>query len=129
MNAVASQLAKMTEALPKEISSTAWAFAKVSYDGAIYHTIGKIAESKISQCDAQSLSNLVWVFATVLICPQPLILSISQAAFQCLHTFGAQELANTVWAFTRLLFIERSLCDAISQMCISKIESFVSQRT
>ena len=39
--------AKMTEALPKEISSTAWAFAKVSYDGAIYHTIGKIAEQLI----------------------------------------------------------------------------------
>ena len=37
----------MTEALPKEISSTAWAFAKVSYDGAIYHTTGKIAEQLI----------------------------------------------------------------------------------
>ena len=42
--------------------------------------------------NTQVVYNSEWVFATVLICPQPLILSISQAAFQCLHTFGAQEL-------------------------------------
>lgn len=96
----------------------------------------------MSQCDAQSLSNLVWAFATVFI-HTPLVASIALAAQRALQSFAAQEplrpfesivskaflrLANTVWAFARLLFIDKALCDAMSQMCISKIGQFVSQK-
>lgn len=124
MSAVASRVTTMKEAIPKELSSTLWAFAKLACaDVAFFERVADIAESKIQQCDAQSLSNLVWAFATVLIQPGALVTSIAQASLRSLHTFAPQELANSVWAFARLLFIDRPLCDAISQMCITKVRS------
>ena len=135
--------ATMKEAIPKELSSTLWAFAKLACtDVVFFHAVADIAEcldslhilhhftsfciqlrffmfflssfcpwfvvflvavpsgsfrflvlrSKIGQCDSQSLSNLVWTFATVLIQPGPLIPLIAQASFRSLNTFAPQEL-------------------------------------
>lgn len=55
--------------------------------------------AKINQCDAQSLSNLVWAFATVLIQPGPLIKSIASASFGSLDSFAAQELLGNFGVF------------------------------
>ena len=55
--------------------------------------------AKINQCDAQSLSNLVWAFATVLIQPGPLTKSIASASFGSLDSFAAQELLGNFGVF------------------------------
>ena len=61
--------------------------------------------AKINQCDAQSLSNLVWAFATVLIQPGPLIKSIASASFGSLDSFAAQELLGN---FGGCFFLKQS---------------------
>ena len=64
-----------------------------------------VPRAKINQCDAQSLSNLIWAFATVLIQPGPLVKSIASASFGSLDSFAAQELLGKelLFFFTKLL--------------------------
>lgn len=56
----------------------------------------------LSSCNAQSLANTAWSFATLRYRDAPLMSAISSAALRKIAAFSPQELANTPWAYAVL---------------------------
>merc|ERR1712096_455875 len=81
-------------------ANTAWAFATVGQSNApLLAALGRAAERRVGEFNAQELANTAWAFAKVGQSDAPLFAALARAAERRVGEFNAQDLANTAWAF------------------------------
>mmetsp|Transcript_52895 Transcript_52895/g.116101 ORF Transcript_52895/g.116101 Transcript_52895/m.116101 type:complete len:479 (-) Transcript_52895:205-1641(-) len=87
-----------------------------------------LTRSRISELKPQSLSNILWAFATLSWSPRDGLLDeICDSAMQQIESFNPQDLANTAGALASLKCRKDSFMQAIAEQALMKLDSFVPQ--
>mmetsp|Transcript_97519 Transcript_97519/g.260254 ORF Transcript_97519/g.260254 Transcript_97519/m.260254 type:complete len:479 (-) Transcript_97519:210-1646(-) len=87
-----------------------------------------LTRSRLSELKPQSLSNILWAFATLSWSPRDgLLEQICDSAMQQIESFNPQDLANTAGALASLKCRKDSLMQAIAEQTLAKLDSFVPQ--
>ena len=69
-------------------------------DEQLFKAVGKMAEWRLDQFNAQGLVNTAWACATVGQQDEQLVKALAKMAERRLDQFNAQDLANMAWALT-----------------------------
>ena len=139
----AAAMAKFDEMNPKQLCSTAWAFAiaagKVELPGAAYHAAPDVFEAvaveavgRLSEFNGQDIANLAWAFATASHespSRKRLFDAIgAEVAARQLDEFKPQEMSNTAWAFAAQGHAAPEMFEAIAVEATKRsLEDFNSQ--
>ena len=88
-----------------------------------------ICEETLKTFEAQSISNMVWAFATLDFKDEVFLEKIAKEVCQRdLEKFNTQNIANTVWAFATLDFKDEVFLEKIAkEVCQRDLEKFNSQ--
>jgi hypothetical protein len=120
----AATLAKLDVMNPKQLTSTAWAFATVARDipgearhaaPDLFEAVAQEATGRLADFNAQDIANLAWAFATASY-EAPLVFDALalEVARRPLADFKPQEMVNTVWAFATVGHAAPELLEAIA---------------
>jgi RAP domain/FAST kinase-like protein, subdomain 1 len=115
----------------QEISNIIWAYGKadglIKVDDRLLDALAKTALNNIADFEPQSLSNMVWSFATMSHEAPSLFDAIASAAQARINEFKPQELSNMVWSFATLKHEAPALLDDIASAAPLRINEFKPQ--
>lgn len=89
--------------LPRHISNTAWAVAKLNLlDTALIHALSTQALANISEFEPHSLGSIAWALAGMRDANGPIMSALCIEALQKFVKFDERGLSNMVWSFAHL---------------------------
>ena len=65
--------------------------------GMMFAALGRVAEQRLGECNAQNLANTAWAFVMVNLSDELLFAALARVAACPVGKFNVQELANTAW--------------------------------
>eukprot|EP00933_Yihiella_yeosuensis_P032462 TRINITY_DN26059_c0_g1_i2.p1 TRINITY_DN26059_c0_g1~~TRINITY_DN26059_c0_g1_i2.p1 ORF type:complete len:699 (+),score=115.15 TRINITY_DN26059_c0_g1_i2:99-2099(+) len=109
------------------LSSVAWAFAKVSIcDKMLMEFVCKEALKIVNEWSSQDCANFAWAFAKLGLRKEQLLTAISERSLATIADFSEQSLANLAWAYAMLSNFDRPLFECIATASRKKLSRFSS---
>jgi len=126
MSIIAAEVVnKISEFNHRQLSNTAWAFAKCGlWNDQLVTTIAQECISKIETFSAQCLMNVSWAMAQWGTRNDELMTAISKEVTNKVAEFPPGSLAMTAWSFASLNVNNATMMDAVSRVAVEKIDEF-----
>lgn len=101
----AAAITNITEFDPQELSNTAWAVSRFSWQNPpLLDALSASSILTIHEFSSQNLNNPAWSLAVLGVCDRPLMEAIASSSLPKIREFNMQGLANTAWAYDGLGF-------------------------
>lgn len=121
---------KLTRFNTQELASIAWAFAQLHEAPQLVEEIAVISRQRVEDGEtfnAQSMSNLLWSLAKVLVKEETLMEQMAAMAIPQMADFTPQALANTAWSFSTLSVSSPAVMKATAAAALPKLSGFSFQ--
>ena len=126
----AASLARLPSYTPRELSTTAWSFARSRLPThrtmELFEALGEAMVGRVSGASPQGVANTAWGFATAGHVQAQLFDKLAQAVVARVYDYKPQELVNVAWAFAALARPAPKLFEAIATAARPRLFEFSS---
>ena len=95
-----------------------------NWTGAVFRALASVAVRRVSDFEAQSLSNTAWAFVIARQSDMELLGVLARAAEQCIDDVAVQALNNTAWAFATAGLSDVQLFTALARKAEKRLVDF-----